>query len=73
MALTQIQRTVCGLLAANRMEQGESYVAGGVALNTLIGASRVSRDIDMFHDTVEALSATWDADCGLLRAHGFTV
>lgn len=51
MPLTELQRTVCRLIAANRIASGESYVAGGVALNELIGAARLSRDIDLFHDT----------------------
>jgi hypothetical protein len=35
MAITQFQRTVCRLLAETRIASGESYVAGGVALNEL--------------------------------------
>ena len=57
MALTSIQRRVCRLIAENRISSGESYVAGGVALNELISAPRISRDIDLFHDTEEALEA----------------
>jgi hypothetical protein len=33
MAVTGFQQTICRLLATNRLEQGEAYVAGGVALN----------------------------------------
>lgn len=73
MAFTAFQRTVCRLIAENRIASGESYVAGGVALNELIGAPRISRDIDLFHDTEEALEATWSADRHLLEAHGFQV
>ena len=54
MALTDFQRTICRLLAAHRIESGESYVAGGVALNEIMAAARISRDIDLFHDTTEA-------------------
>jgi hypothetical protein len=46
-------------------------VAGGVALNLLTGGNRVSRDIDLFHDTIEALDATWQADRRLLENHGY--
>jgi hypothetical protein len=53
MAFTEFQRGLCRLIAKNRVAQGESYVARGVALNELIGASRTSRDIDLFHDTRE--------------------
>jgi hypothetical protein len=71
MALTALQRAICRLIAANRKRQGEAYVAGGVALNALLAASRLSRDIDLFHDTQEALQATWDADRHLLTEAGY--
>ena len=73
MALTDFQRTVCRLLAEHRISSGESYVAGGVALNEIMATSRISRDIDLFHDTVEALDASWAADRQLLGAHGFEI
>jgi hypothetical protein len=57
MALTRYQRDVCRLIADHRKSSGESYVAGGVALNELLGGMRRSRDIDLFHDTAEALRA----------------
>jgi hypothetical protein len=66
MALTEFQRAVCRLIAENRIAHGESYVAGGAALNTVIESPRTSRDIDLFHDTEEALLASWDADRALL-------
>lgn len=70
MALTGFQRELCLLLAAARPGRGERYVAGGTALNLLAGGSRLSRDIDLFHDTAEALEASWTADRRLLEAHG---
>jgi hypothetical protein len=73
MALTGFQQTVCRLIAANRLEQGEAYVAGGVALNLLTGGRRISRDIDLFHDTLEALDAMWQADRKLLQSRGYEV
>lgn len=73
MALTELQRAICRLLAELRIRSGESYVAGGAALNELLGASRQSRDIDLFHDTEEAVTASWDADRRRLEDHGFTV
>jgi len=36
MALTTIQRDVCRVIAKQRIASGESYVAGGAALNTLL-------------------------------------
>jgi len=70
MPLTDYQRKICRLIANHRIAQGESYVAGGAALNTLLPATRVSRDIDLFHDTREAVRATWDADRSLLEREG---
>lgn len=73
MAITNLQRAICRIIAANRVNSGESYMAGGVALNYMIQAPRTSRDIDLFHDTQQALLASWDNDRALLSAHGFRV
>ena len=51
MALTAFQRDVCRVLAGRRRAGGESYVAGGIALNVALAAHRLSRDLDLFHDT----------------------
>src|SRR2546423_6845082 len=68
-ALTNIQREVCRLIAGQRIASGESYVAGGAALNTVLHAPRISQDLDLFHDTAAALAATWNVDrTGLLDA-----
>jgi hypothetical protein len=48
-------------------------VAGGVALNELLSAPRISRDIDLFHDTDEALARSWEADRKALLEHGYSV
>ncbi len=69
MALTAFQRDVCRLLADNRIRSGESYVAGGAALNEILRAPRVSRDLDLFHDTAEALEAAWRADRASLEGN----
>lgn len=61
MATTAFQRGILRLLAPSRRER-ESYVAGGVALNTLLRAPRRSQDIDLFHDTREAVAASMAAD-----------
>jgi hypothetical protein len=73
MALTAFQRDVCRLLADNRIRSGESYVAGGAALNEILRAPRVSRDLDLFHDSTEALEAAWRADRASLEAAGCRV
>jgi hypothetical protein len=44
-----------------------------VALNELLAAPRLSRDIDLFHDTDTALRVSWEADRGLLETNGFEV
>lgn len=73
MALTPFQRDVCRRLADRRRQRGESYVAGGAALNEALAADRLSRDIDLFHDTEEALAESWEADRRTLTAAGFGV
>jgi hypothetical protein len=73
MALTRLQRDICRVIAAQRLASGESYVAGGAALNELLKAPRVSRDVDLFHDTEEALDASWRGDRRLLEEHGYSV
>lgn len=73
MALTEFQRSVCRTIAQSRIASGESYVAGGAALNELLGAPRLSRDVDLFHDTEAALDSTWRSDRQLLEQSGFSV
>lgn len=73
MALTPFQRGICRLIAQNRIASGESYVAGGASLNELTAGARVSRDVDLFHDTEEALEKTWAADRLLLETHSYEV
>jgi len=73
MAITEFQRTVCRLIARQRVESGVSYVAGGSALNTLTDSPRLSSDIDIFHDAREAVAISWDADRKSLEAAGYTM
>lgn len=73
MALTVIQRRVCRLLADRRRASRESYVAGGVALNLALQAHRVSRDLDVFHDTSEAVTRSSHHDRALLHETGYEV
>lgn len=73
MPLTDFQRSVCRILAQTRRDLGERYVAGGAALNESFKASRISHDIDLFHDTHEALLASWEADRHALAAAGMRV
>ena len=73
MALTGFQSEVLMLLAANRRNNPESYVAGGLALNHRLGTPRVSRDIDVFHDSEQALSVSWESDRVTLSANDYLV
>lgn len=72
MATTEFQRGILRLLAPSRKER-ESYVAGGVALNTLLKAPRRSQDIDLFHDTRQAVVETMAADRALLTQAGYEI
>ena len=62
MALTDYQRGILALLALHRIERQESYLAGGAALTVATSSPRLSRDLDLFHDTQEALLSTWEDD-----------
>jgi hypothetical protein len=73
MPLTPFQQAVCRIVAANRRRQGEAYIAGGVALNAWLETARLSRDVDLFHDTSEALEAAWEADRRAFIENGFSV
>ena len=73
MALTPFQIAVLRLLAERRKRDGVSYVAGGAALNTLLKQQRRSHDLDLFHDSSEALRKTWPADRGELADAGYIV
>jgi len=70
MALSEFQRGVCRLIAGGRIASGESYVAGGAALNELLQAARRSHDIDLFHDTAEAVLASLGGGSGTVVARG---
>lgn len=73
MPITQLQREVCAIIGERIRKNGDSYVAGGIALNLVIDGPRYSRDIDLFHDTAEALEASWLQDMDLLTGKGYDV
>ena len=73
MALTVQQEEILRLLADNRIRNPESYVAGGLALNYKLDKPRLSRDIDIFHDSKDAMVRSWEMDRELLSASGFAV
>ena len=53
MSIGELQIQICRIISRRLRESGESYVAGGVALNLAAGGRRISRDIDLFHDTAQ--------------------
>jgi len=73
MPLTDYQRCICRLLAAERVAHGERYVAGGAALNELLKSSRLSHDVDLFPDTREAVLSSWETDRKNLVKAGYHV
>ena len=73
MAFTDFQRRLCHLLTDRRRAGGESYVAGGEAMGVVLDSRRLSRDLDLFHDTTEAVARSWDADRALLLAAGYGI
>lgn len=73
MAITDFQNELLRLLADNRKANPESYVAGGLALNLKLETPRLSRDVDIFHDSRMAMLRSWEMDCKTLEKHGCTV
>ncbi|MEA2883945.1 MAG: hypothetical protein QOH32_3201 [Bradyrhizobium sp.] len=69
MALTELQKRVMRRLSVNRSEK--SYLAGGVILN--LDWPRRSDDIDIFHDTDEAVAAAALKDIADLESAGFRI
>jgi hypothetical protein len=72
-ALTAFQSEICKSLAEERKALGQSYVAGGAALNLLCQSPRISHDLDLFHDTKDALTQTYQHDTQLLIEKGYHV
>lgn len=73
MAATRFQAEVLRRIARSRIDGGETYVAGGLALNHVLGAPRLSHDIDVFNDTEEAVAAAFEKDTAVLRSAGYDV
>lgn len=71
MPLTQFQRQVLLLLAANR--NPESYVAGATVINRNPGSGRFSRDIGLFHDPAASVIQCALIDIKTLQDNGLKV
>jgi hypothetical protein len=72
MPLGAFEREVLRLLAVNRRNP-DSYVAGATVLNQNPASPRTSKDVDVFHDTIESLAHSADRDIVTLRTTGFEV
>ncbi len=73
MAATQFQTEILKRLARLRIDGGETYIAGGLALNHALEAPRLSHDIDIFNDTEEAVASAFAKDVATLRVAGYDV
>ena len=56
-------------LAAGR--NPDSFVAGGTVLHVAADSPRRSEDVDLFHDTAEAVERAFESDMATLQAAGF--
>ena len=71
MPLTEFQKDVLAVLAANRSE--ESHFAGGIILNAPETSPRFSRDFDIFHDLAAEVVRASERDAESLGIRGFAV
>ncbi|MBY0524999.1 MAG: hypothetical protein K2R98_16455 [Gemmataceae bacterium] len=71
MPLTEFQKAVARVLAANR--NPESYVAGGAVINRGPAGLRISDDLDIFHDVAARVVESASADEKSLQAAGYAV
>ena len=69
MPLTEFQAQLFKVISANR--NPESYVAGGIVIHRNQDSSRYSKDIDLFHDTAEALATSAELDSEALKRAGY--
>lgn len=60
MPITPFQKTILRLLASNRSP--ESYVAGATVINRSPTSSRISSDVDLFHDPETSVQISYQKD-----------
>ena len=70
MPLTDYQAGVALLLSANRTF--DSYLAGGAAILIEPNTTRISRDLDYFHDSETRVAEAFAADRRSLEVQGYT-
>jgi hypothetical protein len=71
MPLTQFQADVFRIISRNR--NPDSYVAGATLIHRNASSPRYSRDIDLFHDALEAVAASAKADADSLQKAKYQV
>jgi hypothetical protein len=71
MPIGAFERELLRVLAANR--NPDSFIGGATVLNQSTASPRTSKDVDIFHDTLESVSQSADHDIATLKAAGFEV
>jgi len=71
MPLTPFQSGVLRLISVNRTP--ESHLAGAAAIHAAPTSQRYSGDVDLFHDSVEAVAEAYHRDSQILLSHDHTV
>lgn len=69
--LTVLQQELLALLARSRSTDG--YLAGGTALHFAPTSHRFSDDLDLFHDSLEAVAESFARDSAVLEEAGYSV
>jgi len=69
MPLTDFQADVFKIISRNR--NPDSYVADATLIHRNASSPRYSRDIDLFHDALEAVAASAKADANSLQKAGY--
>ena len=73
MAVTAFQSEVLKRIARSRIDGGETYIAGGLALNHQLKRPRISSDIGVFNSSYSALERAADHDCAVLKDAGYDI
>jgi len=71
MPLTPFQAGIFKIISANR--NPDSFIAGGIVINRDDLSARFSDDIDVFHDSSQAVATSADADAETLSRAGYNV
>ncbi|NQV72978.1 hypothetical protein HQ496_07635 [bacterium] len=69
MPLTELQSDILAVISTHRTP--ENYIAGDTTLHFEPNSTRFSRDLDIFHDALEAVAPSYERDRASLEAAGF--